>query len=1039
MSSSSKFRYLPTFCILAFTGTMLPPFAPAVLAEDRTIDSDRTTPVTTSSFLGATGKLTITEDGSITSTTGTPLTLDGNHTLLMQGTLTSGNALSGIGLRVDTGDDLRLTSGIDIEGAISVPGPSGTNDDINEPSTNVGFGIFGTGIFDGDITLSEDAEISVGGGNAKGIYIGSTLEGDLTMNGGIEMLGAGSIGLHIDGDVVGDVSVDGSILARVKDGIGILQSGSIDGAFVHEGGINVGVAATTDDDGDPVDAIPAKAGIYLTNDITGGVLFGGLGVGETDDEDDPVPVSTITSNGGAPALLVENLKEDGSDLVIGKVSGLDYAIVHKGTMAVSGSSSGFDAWGIRVLGGEDDAWTRLEGGIHIDKGRVDVATLDGTAIAIEIGERVEAQTILNRGVIEATSAITDLDDDDDTTFSEGGDAIGLLVQENSIVTKFRNAGTIYTAASGEGKDSFGLVDLSGNITNISNGGTWIAALGANNEDGNAVVIDVRANTTGVRFLNTGTVTGDVWLGSGGDTVLLEDGELTGDIDFGAGANKLVIQDAAIFTGGVTHSGTLDLTLAGASLALGSNDTFNVTTASIEDDSALFFGVDPLQGKAGQFNATGAVVIGEGVEINPIFRTFVTQEESFDLLTAGTLTLGGEIEAPTLTNQSFILDAQLGLNDAGDTIVLTVRPKTAEELSLSGNKAVIYGELLENLDPSDDLGGALAGLENQSEVDLAMEAILPDTTNAMFQMVYSGVRQLEATLNDRLTETTARRRLQGGFWAREIVGLGSAEIADSASDTDYLGAGIMIGFDKNLSQNLLWGISTGFMLQGTDRSGEIGDDVSLFTPYISSYMIASNGAAFLSGSASFWYNSVSRSRGLVVNTLSKTVESTSNGWTGSADVHAGYDLKLGGLHVRPKVGVSYTRAKESGYTEEGAGGAALVIDGRSFSRLDGVGSVAIGHDFKWKGEGETAVYIRPEVFASYRKRLSGTSQFITSARFAESEEYFELANEVIADTSYEMGGNLNIFSGFGAASLRYSYEKREDWKAHFAGFNFKMEF
>lgn len=1039
MSSFNKFRHLPTFCILAFTGSVLPPLASGALAEDKTIDTDRTTPVTTSSFLGATGKLTITEDGSITSSNGTPLTLDGNHTLLMQGTLTSSNKLAGIGLKVDTGDGLRLTSGIDIEGSISVPGPSGASDDINEPSSNVGFGLFGTGVFDGDITLSEDSEISVGGGNAKGIYIGSDLEGDLTLGGQIEMLGDGSIGLHIDGDVTGDVTVDGSIVARVEDGIGILQSGSIDGAFVHEGGINLGIAATTDADGDPVDAVVGKAAIYLTNDITGGVLLGGVGVNDDPDEDEVVPVSTIVSQGGAPALLVENLKDDGSDLVIGQVDGLEYAIVHKGTMAVSGSTSGFDAWGIRVLGGEGDAWTRLVGGLHIDKGRVDVTALDATATGIEIGDRVDASTLLNRGVIQVRTTITDLGDNDNTTFSEGGDAIGVLVQEDAVVGRFRNAGNLYVSAAGEGKDAFGLVDHSGTITNISNGGTWIATRGAENEEGNAVAIDVRANTSGVRLLNTGTITGDVWLGSGGDTVLLEDGELTGNIVFGSGADRLVIKDDAIFTGGVSHSGTLDLTLSNASLGLGINDTFNVTTASLEGDSSLYFNVDPLLGKAGRFNATGSVVIGEDVEINPVFRTFVTEEESFELLTAGTLTLGGDLDAPSLANQSFILDAQLTVNEAGNAIVLTVRPKTAEELSLGGNKAVIYEGLLEGVDPADELGGALASLTTQGEVDLAMEAILPDTTNAVFQMAYSGVRQLEATLNDRLTETTARRRLQGGFWAREIVGVGSADIADSAADTDYLGAGIMIGFDKNLSENLLWGISTGFMLQGTDRVGDIGDDISLFTPYLSSYVIASDGAVFLSGSASFWYNSVSRSRGLVVGTLNKTVESTSNGWTGSADVHAGYDLKLGGLHLRPKVGVSYARAKESGYTEDGAGGAALVVEGRNFSRLDGVGSVALGHDFKWKGEGDTAVYIRPELFASYRHRLSGTSQFITSARFTESEEFLELANDVIADTSYEMGANLNIFSGFGAASLRYTYEKREDWNAHFAGFNFKMEF
>ena len=1038
MSSTSKFRYLPTFCILAFTGSVLPPISSGALAEDKTVDNDRTTAISTTNFLGASGKLTISESGTIT-TSGAPLTIDGNHTLLMQGTLTSTSKLSGIGLKVDTGDDLRLTSGIVIEGDIEVPGPSGTGENINEASENVGFGLFGTGVFDGDITLKNASTISVGGGNAKGLYIGSDLEGDLFMNGSIEMLGAGSIGVHIEGDVEGDVKIDGSIVGQVRNAIGVLQQGAIDGAFVHEGGINIGRAARTDADGDPVAAVPGIAAVYLTNDISGGVLFGGVGVNDNPDKDEVVPVSSITSNGGAPALLIENKKADGSDLSIGKVSGVDFGIVHKGTMAVNGSSSEVDAWGIRILGGEGDAWTRVAGGLHIDKGRVDVATLDAVATAVEIGERADVPVILNRGIIESTSGVTDTDDTDAVKYSEGGDAIGVLVQEGSNVTTFRNTGTIFTSAAGEGKNSVGLVDLSGNITNISNTGTWVASLGTGNEDGSAVVIDVRANTSGVRVVNEGAIIGDIWLGSGDDTVQLKDGELDGDISFGAGANRLVLEGDAIFSGGVSHAGTLDLTMSAAELSIGTSDNFNVTTATLDGESTLYFTIDPVQDKAGKLNATGTVVIGDDVEIAPIFRTFVTEEKSYDIINAGSLVLGGDMDTPTLTSGAFIFNTSLSLSEGGNGLTLTVRPKTAEELSLTGNKATIYEGLLEGLPATDDLGGALATLENEAEVNIAMESILPDTTNAMFQMVYSGVRQFEATLNDRLVETTARRRLQGGFWAREIVGLGSANIVDSDGDADYLGAGIMIGFDKNISDSLLWGISTGFMLQGTDRTGDVGDDVSLFTPYVSTYAIASNGAMFISGSASFWYNSVTRDRALTVGSLTKLVDGSSSGWTGTADAHVGYDLQLGGLHLRPKVGISYIRTKESSYIEDGAVGAALEVDGRSFNRLDGVGSVALGHDFKWKGKGDNAVYIRPELTAAYRKRLGGTSQFITNARFLESEEIMVLTNDAISDTSYELGGSLNIFSGFGAASLRYTYEKRDEWTTHFAGFNFKMEF
>ncbi|WP_417457943.1 autotransporter outer membrane beta-barrel domain-containing protein [Kordiimonas sp.] len=1021
-----------------YTGAVIAPLmlAPLAAAEDKEIDDDRTTAVTTSSFLGQSGKLTITENGTIKVSGGAPLTIDGNHTLSMNGELSSASTLSGIGLKVDTGDDLRLTSGIDIDGKITVTGPTA----VNTATTNVGLGLFGGGVFDGNIKTTIDSAISVGGANAKGIYIGSDMEGNLVSNGGISLNGANSIGIHIEGDVDGDVSIDGSISAPVKGATGVLVSGSIDGAFVHEGSIIIGKNATTDSDGDPVDAVPATAGVHITNDITGGVYFGGTGINDKAEEGETIPQSTIASTGGAPAFLVENLKDDGSDLVLGAISGEDYAVIHKGTMTSKGVSSGIESWGMRFAGAGENEWVRLEGGMYLDRGRVSVSALDATAIGIEVGDYTDIPKLLNRGVIEAVTSVTSsTDSDNKVTYSEGGDAIALSVTENGQLPVLRNRNSIVAVASGEGKDAFAVQDKSGTLSSISNYGILSATLGTNNTTGDAVALDVSANTTGVTLYNTGKITGDIWMGSGNDRVELTEGTLTGDIKFGAGADELLIAGDAIFTGGVSHEGTLNLTLSGADLSLGVNDRFEVTTANLTGESTLFVTIDPLTGKSGLFDASGEVIIGEDVAITPVFETFITEAQEYDLLQAGSITLGGALEQPTLANQSFLLNSSLTLSGEGDKIILEVRPKTAEELSLSGNKAKIYEGILDSLDPADDLGGALAQLEDAEGVDRAMEAILPDTTNAMFQMAYSGARQLEATLGDRMITATANRRVDGGFWARELVGFGTADIADSAADSDYLGAGVLIGFDKNLNKNVLWGISTGFLLQGSSREGDIGDDVSLFTPFVSSYLMASDGALFLTGSASFWYNSVTRSRGLNVETVNKSIESNSNGWTGSVDAHVGYDLKLGGLHIRPKIGANYIRAKESGYTEEGGDGANLVVEGRNFNRLDGVGSVSIGHDFLWKGQGENAVYVRPEVFGSYRKRLSGTSQFITSARFESGTEFFELNNDAIADTSTEMGANLNIFSGFGAATLRYTYEKREDWRAHYGGFNFQMQF
>lgn len=1023
MPFSSTRPNLPTICLMGASSLAL---SAAALGADTEIDNDRTSPVDTTSLMGDSGTLTITENGSITVTSGTALTLSGNHNLLMQGTLQSDDATGGIGLAVNT-DDLRLTSDIDIEGAFVISGP----DDEDTATSNVGLGIFGTGIFDGDLNLQEGSTFSVTGADSRGLFLESSLIGDIFSDASIVVSGDRAIAMDLDGFVTGDVTIDGALTSRNADGVGLRIAGGIDGALIHQGSISVGESISTDDDGNTVDAVPAEAALLITSDISGGVKLAGEGADYVadDDEDEVIPTSSISAVGGGPGVLVENTKTDGSDLIIGKVSGTDFGFVHQGFVTVTGNSSGLDASGIVLKGGAGEARTILEGGIHLDDGRVDVNALDAQAVGIDIGEKVTSEFLWNRGIIETTTSVTY--DEDEEVYSAGGDAVGISVAETGVLERFDNEGSLLVSASGEAANSYGLVDKSGTLSSITNSGVWYVVRGTNSF-GDAVALDARANTSGISFTNEGTFTGDMWLGSGDDNVDLTDGDFDGDIDFGAGANRFAMSGEATYSGSMSHSGTLDVYLEGADLTLGAGDTLSITNATLSDDATLFVTIDPVGQTAGLLSATGTIQMDESVVVSPLFETFVTSEQSYEILEAGTLQFDG-----TLTSESgaFLMNSTVDYGTDGNSLVLTVRPKTVEELDFEGNRATLYENLFTSLDPEDDLGSALAKLDNAEEVEDAMQALMPDTTAAAVQLAYTGVQQLEAGINDRLLEVSAGRRLEGGFWARELVGYGNMTGATSGQAIDYLGAGILTGFDTKLSESVLWGFGGGFMLQGASRESKIGDDVSVFSPFLHSYLIATNGSAFASASASIWYNSVDRSREIEVETVDKLVESNSGGYTATADAHIGYDLKLGGFHLRPKVGVSYMKMHEGGYTEDGGDGANMVVEKRGYSRFDGIGRVALGHDFRWSKH----TMIRPEIFAAYRKNLSGNEAIVTTARFASGEDWFTLDNDAVADDSYEMGAALNIFSGFGTASLRYTYENRDEWKAHYGGFNFQMRF
>lgn len=1018
-----------------------------IAAQDSEISEDRDTAVDTLTELGVSpATLSLAEGVTISAPSGPVITINGPHSLNLLGTVRSLDSTSGVGVFADT--DFGLTSDIVLDGSIVLNGPEDFELDMTLETTNAGILIDGSGTFDGDLTLSDGSNISVWGAGSTGVLINSPFLGDILVDGSINVQGNRAIGLLINDAVTGDVTVSGTVLSTNPDGTAIAVRGPINGAFVFSGSMQAGEGATFDDDGEVVDAIPGVAALQVTDSITGGILFQGVGVEFTDDgdgdDDTTLRDSSVTTLGGTPVIRVEN-EQAGSDLTIGRVDSSSYGVLLRGNMTVNGSSAGIPSTGMIFRGLSAGARTLIEGGIHFDTGILDVSAVDADVNAITIGDFAEVPEIYNRGTILAEATVsTGTDDDGNATFGPGGNAVGILIEENGSLQTLINEENILVASGGGASSSTAVLDLSGTLSTIRNEGEWRAII-TNPADetvtGSAVAIDVRANTSGIALFNSGGIVGDILLGEGSDNVEFVDGTLDGSIDFGAGTNVFSLTGTSEFTGSISHSGTLDLLVTGADLELGLDQTLNVTTASFTDASTISVFVDAEQSTQGTFQATSTVFIAGDTLIDPDLESFVFSETTFTFLNAGDLTIDTDDLSGLLTETPFLYHTSLALSETDqNSLDLIVSPKTSEELGLAGNASTLYEHFLSTaLNPNDSIENALTGLTTQEQTDAAFTSMLGDASSASMDLALI-VGNLQQTRQlDSLASFASGERPETNFWARQNATYGNGtSSSDDRWDTDILSVGVEIGADLSAGDNFVWGVNGGFLLSGIDRDSGIGDELSIFTPYIGAYTMLKAGKLFAGFSGSAAFHDIDRERTVAIGNASLLAESATNGYQLQGSLLAGYNLEFGKFSLRPTAGLNATYYHESGYTEEGAASASLRVGSRSLTRVDATVGASAGFDINWS-EGTNPTIVRPEVFAEYSKAISGENPGTVNFGFSATGETAEFDLDRLGDTGKAGGVALRIIKLGGDAVVRYTYRDRDFVTMHEASLNFRLQF
>ncbi len=906
-------------------------------------------------------------------------------------------------------------------------------------------------------SLTNLGSVSVLGDNSTAISVTGDVSEDVIVAGTVGATGGNATGVSLEGDVGGAVVIHSNVTTtgyryttppRPKPETGQVKDEDL---YLED-----------------LDADDLKQGgpaFVVAGDVAGGVLLGrgpeygeggiegdadddGVKNGDEDDDGDGtknrddtdrdgdgIPdvsetTPSLTSIGGAPALLIGS--QDRA-VTLGAVGTGDeaFAVINRGGITGSGVYSGVESRALQI-GVANGGAVNVEGGLR-NEGTISSTALDADATAVWIGGQATLPSVVNTGSIQSIGSS-----------EEAVTATGVLIGQNANVSSLTNSGAINAGFTGHHGDAVGVRDLSGTLTEFTNSGAIIAVTAANPDDeiemdGSAIAVDLSANTSGVTLRQFGVVDedseaadtdddgvpdsaepsmrGEIRLGSGADSVRIENGSVNGDISFGAGADSLSISGGASVVGAIRDAdGLLDIDVSDGVLFATQTETVGISSLDVGADGTLLFNVDPTAGTSGGFDVSGAANVATGAGLGVRFASLLEGPERFTLLTAGELNVG-ELDQSLLENNSpYLYVVEADVDQAAGELYIDARRRTAEEAELIAVEASAFDAVYEALGDNETLRNLFLTQTNREEFIDAYEQMLPDHSGGPLMSLSAGVDAVTRALTGRNASAAPG---ETSAWLQEINFYADKDKTDSYGFRSE-GFGVAGGVEKGTTIGA-FGITAAFTSSDIeDPEAEAEEILSANLLELGLYWRAQGQYWTTWARAAGGYASFNADRSLVADGVYLNNTSDWHGWTAAAAGGASYERHFGRLNVRPEVYAEYFHLSEGARTEVGGGdGFDLDIDERDSHIFSAVAAMNIGYGFGRNG------WIRPEVRIGYRQNLS-VDAGETIARFASGGPDFILSPDAIEGGGPILGFRLNVGNELGMVSLTGDAELLEDY-------------
>jgi uncharacterized protein YhjY with autotransporter beta-barrel domain len=352
----------------------------------------------------------------------------------------------------------------------------------------------------------------------------------------------------------------------------------------------------------------------------------------------------------------------------------------------------------------------------------------------------------------------------------------------------------------------------------------------------------------------------------------------------------------------------------------------------------------------------------GATIIPTFESVVTEDIIYDIITGGTIVLPDGLSSIELLSIPYMYNADLLL---GAELQLSISPKTAIELGLPPSLNSMYDPLLEILDSNPDLLELIHGFQEKDEFDSALTAILPDDTNASFELGTLAFKNIAyaATSNGLVS---ARKYRKGQFWATESGLFGNRDGLDDIRGYD--GGGFQMAGGYEFSNNIFdqLGLSIALSSVNWEPEGASSKPYKSWTTWISGYGVTSIERLKLSAFLGYGSSEYRSSRKLIIGNSRFESEAEWSGTQLGAHLEAKYRIGADDLYIDPYTSFTYLSQDEDEYDE--TGDIALAISGGETSQSGFISEV--GSVFGMETQGGR-MYYTTELTLGWRNTVADT--------------------------------------------------------------------
>jgi uncharacterized protein with beta-barrel porin domain len=992
-------------------------------ADDLTVSTAQTTPVATATAANAKpGNVTVATGGSIIVGTGTAVTINSNNSLTANGTISSSAATGGIGVLFDATNP--LTANLTGTSVISVTGTGGAN--------NFGVSLVGGGTVTGTIALSTTSSITVTGDNATAFSLATPFLGNIALN-GTTTIGANSTNVAILALLTGNLTITGSNSATGAGSYGLNVAAPVTGTVRNAGTIAVGTAQSSGANGTLVAGAVGTAGVRISANVGTGFLNDSYYVDSTgalvlptmvDLTKDKLITGAIASTGTAPALWIAPTSTAPQAVLLGALgTGNDaYAVVNRGNISTNYATGGQAVTAI-LIGGNLAASTTLAGGLNSQLGSgISATSLDGRAIAIEIGTGATVPTILNQGTISSLAAQTAASGS--VAAKAGGVASAIVVDQGANVQTINNVGLIGVTSRGAGNSAYGIVDRSGTVTAIINSGT-INVVAPTDATTVARAIDLTASNGPVTVTNNNIIKGDIAFGNGASKLAVTGGSIVGAVIFGTGANRLALSSTGVFNTALTSPTALAVTLADSSRLDFTSITAPIASIAATGSSTLII---PVNSTGVALAVSGSASFMQNSSIQLSLQSLALAQNITVLQAGGGITTDhlATLLNPAISPYLYTVSAP---TLTANTLSVQLVRKTADQIGLTANQAALFNASLVGLPAGSPESAAIANLPSQSAVVAAYAGLAPPSFGRALlrsaqDFADSGFGATAARLDE--IDQLRHHRVRGvGAWVQEYGNFGRQ--ADGANDIGFrnnnfgFAGGVdvpLLGLDAVGAAVVSNFITSKRYPGGAAQNYDVTGTTIGFQPYAS----WSSGPVFVEAEGLYAHTDYTTHHTLAIGPLTDQVSANWSSSQYGGGVTVGARLKHGRLRITPTNSVTYTALDQNGYTEQGGGAFDLRVASQKDHIFSDTGRVAVAYLLPINID----TTLKFEVHGAYQK-IFQADPTRTLAQFVNGGDWIPLLGDKVDTSKTQYGAMVGYLQENVALKLDYDRGESSGYK------------